>query len=92
MKRPNVDAKAVILIVLVLVSVLYDTFTTGFRILPLPVLSFLQGFIFIAAPGAIWWMIARKIKFKRDRRRSGIDINYSSLVNYQADEKMNTLI
>ena len=92
MKRPNVDAKAVFLIVLALASVLYDTFTTGFRILPLPVLSFLQGFIFIAAPGAIGWMIARKIKFNRGRRRSGIEINYSSLVNSQANEKINTLI
>ena len=91
MKRANFDPKTVLLIVLVFATVLYDTFTPGTGILPIPILSFLQGFILIAAPAAIWWMIAKKIKFNRSRHSSGIEINYRSNVSYQVNEKRNSI-
>ena len=92
MKRGKFDPKAVTLIALVLACVLYDTFTPGIRILPIPVLSFLQGFILIAAPAGIYWMIATKIKFNRKRNCSGIEINSSNPLSYQVNEKINTSI
>ncbi|HSB91765.1 MAG TPA: hypothetical protein VLC28_01550 [Flavitalea sp.] len=76
MKRLILNSKTALLIPLVIVAVIYDSFTTGIHLFPSPILSFLQGFLLIAAPAAICWIVARKIQFYNDKGYLRIEINY----------------
>ena len=76
MKRSIFNSKAMLLIPLLIVAVLYDSVTSGIHLFPSPILSFLQGFLLIAAPVAVWWLATKKIQFYNDKGYLRIEINY----------------
>jgi hypothetical protein len=86
MKRTTFTA--VFLIPLLTAAVVYDTFTTGLRIFPLPILSFMQGIFLVAAPVGLCWIIARKIELSQESGSIRIEINYGRSNNMLVKEKI----
>jgi hypothetical protein len=88
MKRSTFTSSAVFFIPLLVAAVVYDSFTTGIRIFPSPVLSFLQGILLIAVPASACWFVARKIQFNREQGCIRIEINYGKSKGKLVNEKI----
>jgi hypothetical protein len=88
MKSSSFNSKALLLVLLLIGAVLYDSFAPGFKIFPSPILFFLQGFLSLCTLVIAGSLLSQKIQVQVDGRYIRIEINYGKAKSYDAREKI----
>jgi len=88
MKTSTFNSKALLLVLLLVGAVLFDSFASEPRIFPHLILYMLQGFLLLSTALIVGWIASKKIQVYVDGPYLRIEINYRKAKNYDAQEKI----